>query len=108
MTDAISLRLRGAQAWVRHDDYSRPEPPGYVRDSAPFEAADMLELQQREIASLKAALKAEQRNAALVRAQALEEAAKIVDAAQPMGKIAATAAAIRALKGATGAGDSHE
>lgn len=38
------------------------------------------------------------RFAALVRAQALEDAAKIVDAAQPMGRIVWTAAEIRALK----------
>lgn len=38
------------------------------------------------------------RFAAAVRAQALEDAAKIVDAAQPMGRIAWTAAEIRALK----------
>lgn len=36
--------------------------------------------------------------AAAARAQALEEAAQVVDAAQPMGRIAATAAAIRDLK----------
>lgn len=51
----------------------------------PFKQADDDPADQSELLA---------RFAALV----LEEAAKVVDSAQPMGKIAATAAAIRAMK----------
>ncbi len=51
---SVAQRLRNTQVWARHDQYAAEEPEGYSRDSAPFEAADMLDMQAREIDSLRA------------------------------------------------------
>jgi hypothetical protein len=54
-TDTVESRLRRPSVWVRHEAYAATEPAGYVRDSAPFEAADLLGMRDREIVALKAA-----------------------------------------------------
>lgn len=48
-TESLITRLRTPSVWVRHESYSRPEPAGYERDSAPFEAADAMAMQARQI-----------------------------------------------------------
>lgn len=47
----LRFRLRTPGVWVHHLDYSRAEPSGYVRDSAPFEAADAMDMQALQIAA---------------------------------------------------------
>lgn len=60
INEELGQRLRKAGVWVRHSAYSQPEPDGYVRDAAPFEAADALDMQRRQIDHLLAeALKTE-------------------------------------------------
>ena len=46
----LAGRLRNF-VWVRHIDYARPEPEGYVRDTAPNEAADIIAMLSAQIAA---------------------------------------------------------
>lgn len=52
-TESLITRLRTPPVWVRHESYSRPEPAGYERDSAPFEAADVIAMQARQIQAME-------------------------------------------------------
>lgn len=54
----VVASLRRGGVWVHHHQYHKAEPAGYLRDSAPHQAADLLELQAMEIASLQAQLAA--------------------------------------------------
>jgi len=83
MSRELIERLRTPGVWVHHIDYSRAEPAGYVRDSAPFEAADALGMQARqieqqaaEIERLRAALRA------VYNAESRPEARAAIDAAR--------------------------
>lgn len=55
-SSSLLKRLKRAGVWVRHDQYASAEPPGYTRDNAPFEAADLIAMQAREIKQLRSAL----------------------------------------------------
>lgn len=48
-TESLITRLRTPSVWVHHESYSTPEPAGHERDSAPFEAADVMAMQARQI-----------------------------------------------------------
>lgn len=48
-TESLITRLRTPSVWVHHESYSTPEPAGHERDSAPFEAADAMAMQARQI-----------------------------------------------------------
>lgn len=53
----LVARLKTSGAWTA-GPYTAPVPLGCLRDSAPFEAADLLEMQEREIEQLRAAMRA--------------------------------------------------
>lgn len=57
-TTKIQQRLREAGTWTK-GPYEGVTLPQCTRDSAPFEAADMLAMQDRELAQLRAKLQAQ-------------------------------------------------
>ena len=53
----LKVRLKAPNTvWVRHDQYMQSEPNGYVRDSAPFEAADVIELLEARLRQVETTL----------------------------------------------------
>lgn len=53
----LKLRLKAPNiVWVRHYQYMQSEPKGYERDSAPFEAADVIEILENRLRQVEATL----------------------------------------------------
>jgi hypothetical protein len=54
LSDELGPKLRKPGVWVWHDNHAGAEPAGYERSTVPFEAADALDMQAREIEQLRA------------------------------------------------------